>query len=141
MIKVFQEVIELKYIEALLIKFAMIFSVLFVILGLAYGVELFEIFILSLIITVVGFVGDLTIYPKTSNKVATGGDFVIVFLAVWLLGMWLIQNPDFSLVMAALYSAIVVAAGEWFFHIYLTKRVWGHKETSHTTEHDEPRQS
>ena len=131
----------MKYIEALLIKFAMIFSVLFVILGLAFGVELYEIFIISLIITAVGFVGDLIIYPKTSNKIATGGDFVIVFLAVWLLGLWLIATPDFSLIMAALFSALLIAAGEWFFHIYLTKRVWEQKETSHTTEHDEPRQS
>ncbi|WP_084243978.1 DUF2512 family protein [Planomicrobium okeanokoites] len=131
----------MKYIEALLIKFAMIFSALFIILGLAYGVELYEIFIISLIITAVGFVGDLIIYPKTSNKIATGGDFVIVFLAVWLLGLWLIVTPDFSLIMAALLSALLIAAGEWFFHIYLTKRVWEQKETSHTTEHDEPRQS
>ncbi|TAA73552.1 DUF2512 family protein [Planococcus salinarum] len=130
----------MKYVEALLIKFAMIFAALFIILGLVYGVELIELFILSLIITAVGFVGDLIIYPKTSNKLATGGDFVIVFLAVWLLGLWLIENPDFSLIMAALYSALLVAAGEWFFHIYLTKRVWEQKETSHTTEHDEPRQ-
>ncbi|WP_033542569.1 DUF2512 family protein [Planococcus sp. CAU13] len=129
----------MKYIEALLMKFAMVFSVLFVILGLTYGVEVFDIFIISLIITVIGFVGDLVIYPKTSNKVATGGDFVLVFLLVWLLGMWLIENPDFSIVMAALFTAVVVAAGEWFFHIYLTKRVWEQKETSHTTEHDEPR--
>ena len=93
----------MKYIEALLIKFAMIFSALFIILGLAFGVELYEIFIISLIITAVGFVGDLIIYPKTSNKIATGGDFVIVFLAVWLLGLWLIANPDFSLIMAALF--------------------------------------
>lgn len=129
----------MKYIEALLIKFAMIFAVLFVILGLVYGVELFEIFVLSLIITIVGFAGDLIIYPKTSNRVATGGDFVIVFLLVWLLGMWLIDTPDFSLIMAALFTAVIVAAGEWFFHIYLTKRVWEQKETSHTTETDEPR--
>lgn len=129
----------MKYIEALLIKFAMIFAVLFIILGLVYGVEIFDIFILSLIITAVGFVGDLIIYPKTSNKVATGGDFVLVFLLVWLLGMWLIENPDFSLVTAGLLTAVLVAAGEWFFHIYLTKRVWEQKETSHTTEHDEPR--
>lgn len=131
----------MKYIEALLIKFAMIFAVLFIILGLVYGVELFELFIISLIITAVGFVGDLIIYPKTSNKTATGGDFIIVFLAVWLLGLWLIENPDFSLILAALFSALLVAAGEWFFHIYLTKRVWEQKETSHTIEHDEPRQS
>lgn len=131
----------MKYVEALVIKFAMIFAVLFIILGLVYGVGLFEIFIISLIITAVGFIGDLVIYPKTSNKTATGGDFVIVFLAVWLVGILLIESPDFSLILAAVYSALLVAAGEWFFHIYLTKRVWEQKETSHTIEHDEPRQS
>ena len=126
----------MKYLEAILIKFAMVFSVLFVILGIAYGVEVFEIFILSLIITAVGFIGDLIIYPKTSNKVATGGDFVLVFLIVWLGGMWLIANPDFSLIMPALYSALLIAVGEWFFHIYLTKRVWEQKETSHTLKQE-----
>ena len=126
----------MKYIEAILIKFAMVFSVLFVVLGIAYGVEVFEIFILSLIITAVGFIGDLIIYPKTSNKVATGGDFVLVFLIVWLGGMWLIANPDFSLIMPALYSALLIAVGEWFFHIYLTKRVWEQKETSHTLKQE-----
>lgn len=130
----------MKYMEAFLIKFAMIFSVIFLILGLVYGVGIFEIFILSIIITVLGFAGDLTIYPKTSNKVATAGDFVAIFLVVWLGGMWLIENPDFSLVTVALITAALAAVGEWFFHIYLTKRVWGHKETSHTTETDEPRQ-
>ncbi|MBD8014773.1 DUF2512 family protein [Microbacterium sp. APC 3898] len=126
----------MKYLEAILIKFAMVFSVLFVILGIAYGVEVFEIFILSLIITAVGFIGDLTIYPKTSNKVATGGDFVLVFLIVWLGGLWLINNPDFSLVMPAIYSALLIAVGEWFFHIYLTKRIWEQKETSHTLKQE-----
>lgn len=131
----------MKYIEAILMKFAMVFAVLFIILGLVYGVELIDIFLISLVITIIGFVGDLLIYPKTSNKIATAGDLVLVFLLVWLLGMVWIENPDFSLVMPAIYSAIIIAAGEWFFHIYLTKRVWERKETSHTTTHDEPRQS
>ncbi|TWT06721.1 DUF2512 family protein [Planococcus sp. CPCC 101016] len=126
----------MKYIEAILIKFGMVFSVLFVVLGIAYGVRIFEIFILSLLITAIGFIGDLIIYPKTSNKVATGGDFILVFLIIWLGGLWLVENPDFSLVMPALYTAVLVAAGEWFFHIYLTKRVWGHKETSHTLKQE-----
>lgn len=126
----------MKYLEAILIKFVMAFSVLFVVLGIAYGVEVFEISILSLIITAVGFIGDLMIYPKTSNKVATGGDFVLVFLIVWLGGLWLINNPDFSLVMTAIYCALLIAVGEWFFHIYLTKRVWEQKETSHTLKQE-----
>jgi len=132
---------ELRYIEALLMKFAMVFAVLFVILGLTYGVEVFDIFLLSLVITLVGFIGDLVLYPRTSNKVATGGDLVLSFLIVWLLGLALIENPDFSLVTAAIFSAIVLAAGEWFFHIYLTKRLWEQKETSKTIKRDAPRQS
>jgi uncharacterized membrane protein (UPF0136 family) len=132
---------ELKYIEALIMKFAMTFAVLFIVLGLAYGVEVFDIFLISLVITLIGFAGDLIIYPRTSNKVATAGDFVLSFVVVWLMGELLIENPDFSLVMAAIFSAALLAAGEWFFHIYLTKRLWGHKETSKTVGRNAPRQS
>ena len=131
----------MKYIEAIIMKFAMVFAVLFVILGIAYGVEVFDIFLISLVVTIIGFIGDMLIYPRTSNKIATAGDLVLVFILVWLLGMLWIENPESSLVMPAVYSAVVIAIGEWFYHIYLTKRLWGHKETSHSTTHDEPRQS
>lgn len=129
----------MKYLEAFVIKFAMIFAVLFLVLGLAYGVGVFDIFLISIIFSVLGFVGDLIIYPKTSNKIATGGDLILAFVAVWLLGLLFIENPDFSLVMAAIYSAVLIAVGEWFFHIYLTKRVWKEKETSHTLKHEPKR--
>lgn len=125
----------MKYLEAILVKFAMVFSVLFVILG-AYGVGAFQISILSLIITAVVFIGDLIIYPKTSNKVATREYFVLVFLIVWLGGLWLIDNPDFPPVMTAIFSGLLIAVGEWFFHIYLTKRVWEQIETSHTLKQE-----
>lgn len=131
----------MKYIEAIIMKFAMVFAVLFVILGIAYGVEVFDIFLISLVVTIIGFIGDMLIYPRTSNKIATAGDLVLVFILVWLLGMLWIENLESSLVMPAVYSAVVIAIGEWFYHIYLTKRLWGHKETSHSTTHDEPRQS
>ncbi|MCJ1907937.1 DUF2512 family protein [Planococcus ruber] len=131
----------MRSIEAILMKFAMVFAVLFVILGIVYGIELMDIFLISLVVTIVGFIGDLVIYPKTSNKVATAGDWVLAFLLVWLLGMVWIEILESSLIMPAIFSAIIIAIGEWFFHIYLTKRLWEHKETSHTTTHDEPRQS
>lgn len=128
----------MKYIEALLMKFAMVFAVLFIVLGLAYGTEVFDIFLISLVVTAVGFIGDLIIYPRTSNKVATGGDFILDFILIWLLAELWIENPESSMLLPALYSAALIAAGEWFYHIYLTKRLWGHKETSHTLDH-EPR--
>lgn len=92
--------------------------------------------ILSAVITVFGFVGDLLLYPRTSNKIATSGDLVLTFLVVWLLGEWLIDNPDFSLLVAAFSTALLMAAGECFFHLYMKKRVWEQKETSHTLKQE-----
>ena len=129
----------MKYIEAFFIKFGMVFSVLFIIFGLVYGTEIMDIFLISIVVTVIGFIGDLIIYPRTSNKVATGGDLILVFVLVWLLAIVWIENPDFSIVMASIYSAVIIAAGEWFFHIYLSKRLFGNKETSHTLKHEPKR--
>lgn len=129
----------MKYIEAFLIKFAMVFAVLFIILGLVYGTEIMDIFLISLVVSVIGFVEDLIIYPRTSNKIATAGDLILVFVIVWLLAIAWIENPDFSLVMASIYSAVLIAAGEWFFHIYLSKRLFKDKETSHTLKHEPKR--
>jgi len=33
-------------------------------------------------------------------------------------------------------SALLMAAGEWFFHLYMKKRVWEQKETSHTLKQE-----
>lgn len=126
----------MKHIEAILMKFAMSFAVVFLILGLIYGVSVFDIFVISLVITAIGYAGDMIIFPRTSNKMATGGDLVLAFLIVWLLGEFLIENPDFSILVASIYTAILIAAGEWFYHIYLKKRLWEQKETSHTLKQE-----
>ncbi len=126
----------MKHIEAILMKFAMSFAVVFLILGLIYGVSVFTIFLISLAITAIGYAGDMVIYPLTSNMMATGGDLVLAFLLVWLLGEFLIENPDFSILAASIYTAILIASGEWFYHIYLKKRLWDQKETSHTLKQE-----
>ncbi|MDE4085539.1 YndM family protein [Planococcus maritimus] len=126
----------MKHIEAILMKFAMSFAVVFLILGLIYGVSVFDIFVISLVITVIGYVGDMLLFPRTSNKIATAGDLVLAFLIVWLLGEFLIGNTDFSILAATIYTAILIAAGEWFYHIYLKKRLWEQKETSHTLKQE-----
>ncbi|MGI2327956.1 YndM family protein [Planococcus sp. YIM B11945] len=129
----------MKHVEAFIMKYAMTFVVLFLVLGIAFGVEIADIALIALAVSVIGFIGDLVIYPRTSNKIAVGGDFVLSFVVIWLLGMALIENPDFSILMAAIYSAVLIAVGEWFFHIYLSKRVFGKKETSHTLKHEPKR--
>jgi hypothetical protein len=133
------EVKALRYLEALLMKFAMVFVTIFLVFGIGYGVNVMEIFLLSLVVTGVGFVGDLLLYPKLGNNIATAGDFVLSFVLLWIFGGLWIQNPDFSLITASIFTAFLLAAGEWFYHIYLTKRLWNKKETSHTLKHEPKR--
>jgi uncharacterized membrane protein YvlD (DUF360 family) len=130
---------KLRHVEAFIMKYVMTFVVLFIVLGLAFGVQVGDIALISLAVSVIGFIGDLVIYPRTSNKVAVGGDFVLSFIVVWLMGMALVNDPGFSPFWAALSSAVLIAVGEWFFHIYLSKRVFGDKETSHTLKHEPKR--
>lgn len=128
----------MRYVEAIIMKFLMVFIALFLVLGLFFGVGLWPIFLVSLAVTVLGFIGDLIVYPRTTNMKASIGDLVLVFVVVWIMLALLIDNPDFSFFWASLFSAILIAVGEWFYHIYLTKRTFGKKTTSHTLER-EPR--
>ena len=49
-------------------------------------------------------------------------DLVLAFLGIWLLSSLLIPQ-DVPIVAASIISAIVIAVGEWFFHIYMKRRV------------------
>ncbi|MDN7242002.1 DUF2512 family protein [Planococcus sp. N028] len=129
----------MRHVEAFIMKYLQTFVVLFIVLGIAFGVQVGDIALIALAVSVLGFIGDLVVYPRTSNKIATGGDFVLSFVVIWLLILALVENPDFTPFLAALSSAALIAVGEWFFHIYLSKRLFGNKETSHTLKNEPKR--
>lgn len=113
----------MKYITALLIKFVMITVVLWLILGLLFGVSFANILMTSAIITGVAFViGDLFILRLSDNVWATAADFVLTFVGVWILCSRLFEQL-LSVGAAALISAVGVGIGEFLFHWYLKRRV------------------
>lgn len=112
----------LKYVTALLIKFVMVTLVLWVVLGAFFNISFGDILITSILLTGAAFlIGDLFILPKYGNPIATIADFGLALLGVWLLGALLFEQP-ISLGAAAFLSAIVIAIGEFFFHMYLQKQ-------------------
>lgn len=78
--------------------------------------------------------GDVGIFRQTGtrdeqprrNALATISDLVVAFLVIWLIGKAIIDHPV-HLVAASLISAIVIAAGEWFFHKYLDRNIFPEK--------------
>lgn len=112
----------MKYVKAFLLKFVMVTLVLWIILGGFYDVSFGDILTTSFLLSGGAFlIGDLFILPKFGNFIATVADFGLAMLGVWLLGALLFEE-GISLGTAAFLSAIAIAIGEYFYHMYLEKQ-------------------
>lgn len=127
----------MKHLKALLIKFGMLTAVLWIVLTVAYGVSFVDTLIVSAVLTVAAYVlGDLMIFRKSGdahehqkrNLIATVSDMVMAFAVIWLMGEALFPN-DTNILSASLMSAILIAGGEWLFHKWIDRNVFGLKES------------
>jgi len=129
----------LDHVKALIIKFVMVAVVLGIVLTGIYDGEFGDTLLISAVLTIVAYViGDLLIFRKAGddhernadhakrNTIATVSDAVLTFFVVWLMGKSLFIN-DGDVLAASFISAIIIAAGEWFFHKYLDKHVFDEK--------------
>ncbi len=125
----------LNYIKALFIKFIMISAVLGVVLTLLYKQSFSDTLLISAILTVAAFLlGDLLIFrgssswnrkgnQKKRNVIATFSDALLAFFVIWFAGKTFFPEST-DMFTASLISALVIAAGEWFFHKYLDNRLF-----------------
>lgn len=118
----------MEHVKALLIKAIMTFVVLYLVLGFGFGVNIGDVITLTLVIGAVAYLfGDLVIFPKAGNLVATLADLGLAFLLIWTVGSMMSEH-DYSLPLAAAISAAVLAAGEWVFHRYLATHVFNEQD-------------
>ena len=121
----------MKHLLALALKFVMVAAVLLIVLTLLFDVPFVDTLLISLALTALSYaMGDIMIFlnagspenQSSRNTVATFSDFVMAFLAIWLIG-WLLTGQNIEMVTPALVSALVLSAGEWFFHLYVDRSV------------------
>jgi hypothetical protein len=142
-----KEEINMDHVKALLIKFIMIAVVLSIILTGIFDGEFEDTLLISLVLTIVAYIiGDLFIFRKASNDheghadhnkrntIATISDAVLAFFVIWLMGNALFTD-DGDVLIGSLLSALIIAAGEWFFHKYLDKHVFDEKHSYNTGTH------
>ncbi|MGM0846593.1 MAG: YndM family protein [Bacillota bacterium] len=127
----------MEHLKAIVIKFVMIAVVLGIILTGIYGVPVSDMLIVSVILTLGAYVlGDLMVFKrlngeqKKRNTVATMADAGLTFVLLWFLGTAMF--PDHNVIVASLISAIVIAAGEWFFHKYLDNSIFNDNRRYHS---------
>ncbi|MGA9172995.1 MAG: DUF2512 family protein [Thermoactinomyces sp.] len=120
----------------LIVKFLLNSVILYAILGFIYGIDYSTVLLTSVILTLVGYFGDLFLLPRMGNIFTTLSDFIIAFIVVWAIGTYLFdtdigtQNYRDNLVplfQISLVIAIVYTAVDWFYHRWLFKYM-GRKE-------------
>ncbi|WMM33980.1 DUF2512 family protein [Shouchella clausii] len=111
----------MKHVKALAVKGIMTLVLLYLFLGFGFGLSFGDVFIITVILVGIAYLGDILILPKITNIMATVADSVIAFFIVWWLGMALTPIAPGTMAGAAAISAIAIAVGEYFFHIYLAK--------------------
>lgn len=88
---------------------------LYIILGIIFGVNFMSVFWVTLTFSIVSYlIGDLLILPRTNNMVASVVDFVMSFAVIYfLVDAYAFEGNLFT---ASLLSAIGVTLFEVFFH-------------------------
>ncbi|MFL2100009.1 DUF2512 family protein [Desemzia sp. FAM 23991] len=110
----------MKHVKALIIKAIMIWAIVWIVLSLIYDVAFMDSTIVGVIIVVLIYIlGDLVILRKVGNVAATIADSgaAAIILYLYLNSMDYTEN----IWMMTLISAVLIGAGEWFFHKWLLK--------------------
>lgn len=111
----------MKHVTALVIKYVMIGAITAILLPLMAPVTVGQALLMALLITIVAYLlGDLMVLVNMGNPSATVSDGVIAALLIWLSSaVFLVAIPWWAIIV----TAAVIAAGEWFFHQYLSRTV------------------
>ncbi|NEU31018.1 YndM family protein [bacterium LRH843] len=110
------------HVKALAIKFIFSLALLYVILGLVYGMTFGQVFLITLVLGGASYIiGDMLILPRTNNFTATIADFGLAFMVIWLMSK-MITNGAHVFGMS-LVAAIGVALFELAFHVYVRKAI------------------
>ncbi|MCS0789338.1 YndM family protein [Cytobacillus firmus] len=112
----------MQHFKALALKFLASLVLLYIILGLFFGMSFVNVFIITAILGITAYIlGDMVILPRSSNMVATAADFGLAFLLIWFLSSILTIGEN--LIAMSIAAALGVALFEYLFHLYLLRNM------------------
>ncbi|WP_427036681.1 YndM family protein [Cytobacillus pseudoceanisediminis] len=112
----------MQHFKALALKFLASVVLLYIILGIFFGMSFVNVFIITAILGITAYIlGDMVILPRSSNMIATAADFGLAFLLIWFLSS-ILTNGD-NLIAMSIAAALGVALFEYLFHLYLLRNM------------------
>ena len=114
----------MNHIKSIVIKLVASLVVNLLILGLIFNYSFINVFTLTLILGIVSYIlGDLLLYRRSTNTIATASDFALAMLFTWFFLSNITANNN-NLFLASVLTAGGLAVFEWFFHKYLESNVF-----------------
>ncbi|TFB24053.1 DUF2512 family protein [Filobacillus milosensis] len=104
----------MNHFKLILTKFVACFVLLYLILGFGYDVAFNNVLLISIALTLISYIGDAFILPRTNNTIATATDFVLAFVVIYFMLDMLTYGGD--LLTASLISSAGLTVFEYFFH-------------------------
>ncbi len=109
----------MNHVIAFLIKFISIYVLLAFIQAFLFNMPVFNVLIISLLLSVLLYVvGDLLILPRTNNVVATILDFVLAMTIIWISSGALTYGTNIDIFTMSLISSAGITFFESFFNKY-----------------------
>jgi len=115
--------------KALGIKIIGIGIFAFGIYGIFQYATIGRLLLMTIIVVVLTFLGDLYVLPRINQVAAVVADFAAIFLLYLILGNLVIGGTT-TIILPAFAAALFSAAGEAVFHIYMMDRIHGGVEES-----------
>src|SRR5699024_1473461 len=112
----------MEQLKAIIIKFIGIGVLTFSICGIFFDATIGRLFLMTLIVAGLTFIGDLFILPRINQAVAAIADFATLFVLYWVLGNFVVEGTV-PLLLSAFTAAYFGTAAEALFHIYIMDRV------------------
>lgn len=111
-----------KYIWAFVVKFVGVGILTFSLFGVFLHATIDRLFLMTIIVASISFIGDVFILPRINQFMAAVGDFVGYFAMYYLLGNLVVQ-ANVSLLLPALTTAYFGTLAEMIYHIYVMDRL------------------
>ncbi|MBM7542587.1 YndM family protein [Amphibacillus cookii] len=109
----------MEHVKLIVIKFIASFVLLYLVLGIGYGMAVGSILAINVVSLIAYYIGDLVILKRTNNLIAALADFAIAFAVIYLLADLLTVGGD--PLTAAFLSAVAIGIYELFFHPYVAE--------------------
>src|SRR5690625_1448438 len=104
-------------LKAFVIKFVFISVFTFGIYGIFAGATISRLLLMSIIVTVASFIGDVFILPKISQALAGFADAGGFFIMYAILGGLVVQET--TVLLPALVAMLFIGASEAIYHMYV----------------------